>query len=321
MVRPVEDEWTQESSNAPSLYLVGGLVIEIDGPYDPLFERATSSVPDIVVRRVSRERVEKEWAGAGDTKRYGGLLGAVAPDGGWLVRFPDWFDAVVEPEGREILVWEPVRWSGLSRSVLTTVVPLAMSCHGRLAFHGSAVALDRASLMLVGETGAGKSTLATALCLEGARLLADDIAYARLGPADEVLIEPSTAATRLFPRVARRMGQGMVDPTGAKQLVGRPFAHTAETPARLAAFSVLGPAADGRGPAVSSLRGADAVVVVLHHMLAPLARTTAGQALQHRLAMAINAQAEVQTVLWAPGPNVARQLARDLIEKLQQTDW
>lgn len=55
---------------------------------------------------------------------------------------------------------------------------LAMALHRRKMFllHASAVSVDNAGIVLMGDKGAGKSTTATTLLLQGHKLIADDIA-------------------------------------------------------------------------------------------------------------------------------------------------
>ena len=61
---------------------------------------------------------------------------------------------------------------------------------GKVSLHASAVELDGAAMVLVGESGAGKSTVAFWLCAShGAALLADDIAGLELAEC-HVFVEP-----------------------------------------------------------------------------------------------------------------------------------
>ena len=61
---------------------------------------------------------------------------------------------------------------------------------GKVSLHASAVEIDGAAMVLVGESGAGKSTVAFWLCAShGAALLADDIAGLDLA-GDRVFVDP-----------------------------------------------------------------------------------------------------------------------------------
>lgn len=67
------------------------------------------------------------------------------------------------------------------------LLPLALAEQGVLALHASAVAYEDGAVVFCAPKGTGKSTLATALVLAGARLLSDDLAAVRIAPVPEVL--------------------------------------------------------------------------------------------------------------------------------------
>jgi hypothetical protein len=56
-----------------------------------------------------------------------------------------------------------------------TVSAFVLTLRGHTVLHASAVAIDGTALAFVGQSGRGKSTLATVLCLEGAELVTDDV--------------------------------------------------------------------------------------------------------------------------------------------------
>jgi len=97
-------------------------------------------------------------------------------DNGYLLRFPDLADFEVSRDGRTAAAW-PV--PGVSRGTvehlhLNQVVPLALSRQGRLVLHASAVEINGIGVAFIGESGRGKSTLATSFATSGARFLTDD---------------------------------------------------------------------------------------------------------------------------------------------------
>ncbi|HVL04395.1 MAG TPA: hypothetical protein VM388_00260 [Acidimicrobiales bacterium] len=314
----MDDEIAPEGSEGPSLYRVGGLLISVAGPEDPLFERVPSGAPDIVIGSISSEVAHAAWQGAGDAVRHGDVVVASDRDGGYVLRFPGWFEAVVGADGRDIGVFELERWTGLSRTLFGTVVPLALAARGCVALHASAVDVEGTALLLMGERGAGKSTLATALCLEGARLLADDITYLRLDSDGTAMVEPSGGATRLFPAVAARMGPAVADPLAHKQLLGRPLVGSADASSRLRAVRVLESGGARGESATRPVLGADTVVVMLHHMLAAVGGSRRGHGSQHQVAFAVAEQAEIRRMTWLPDVSVARAVAKVLIEELGQ---
>ena len=97
-------------------------------------------------------------------------------DSGYLLRFPDLADFEVSRDGRTASV-RPV--PGVSPGTvehlyLNQVLPLALSRQGRLVLHASAVEINGKGVAFTGESGRGKSTLATSFATSGARFLTDD---------------------------------------------------------------------------------------------------------------------------------------------------
>ncbi len=99
---------------------------------------------------------------------------------------------------------------------------------GDLVLHASAVAIDGRALAIVGDSGMGKSTLAAALCEDGARLVSDDLlrvdesdgrwrCYA--GP-DEVRLRRGAAAA--MSRTAWRGNRTTVDDRVAARFAAAP---------------------------------------------------------------------------------------------------
>lgn len=76
---------------------------------------------------------------------------------------------------------------------------------GFAMWHGSAVERDGRAILFCGDSGAGKSTMAAALCQAGARLVADDLS--RIEPAaGGVLIYPSSARIKLWREAIDHLG-------------------------------------------------------------------------------------------------------------------
>lgn len=84
--------------------------------------------------------------------------------------------ARIDIERRLIDVCDPVPASKetLCHFVLDQALPLAIAHSRRLVLHASAVARRGLAVAFAGESGAGKSTIAAALCRRGWKLLADD---------------------------------------------------------------------------------------------------------------------------------------------------
>lgn len=79
--------------------------------------------------------------------------------------------------------------------VLGTVIRL----RGNLAFHASAIAINKRVILLTGDSGAGKSTTAAALSKRGFPVLADDIAVLKLEQG-QYWVQPGYPRLRLCPQ-------------------------------------------------------------------------------------------------------------------------
>lgn len=81
----------------------------------------------------------------------------------------------------------------------------AMYQRGYFVLHASVVRIEGHAIAISGTTGAGKSTLASALKSRGHRILADDNAAIDLfGP--ETLVLPSFPNLKIYPQIARSLG-------------------------------------------------------------------------------------------------------------------
>jgi hypothetical protein len=85
---------------------------------------------------------------------------------------------------------------------------------GFLVLHASAVAIDRQVFLFMGGSKWGKSTLAAALCQQGARLLSDDVTAIDMS-GDSPMVIPGYPQIRLWPDSARALG---MDPEALPRL-------------------------------------------------------------------------------------------------------
>lgn len=92
----------------------------------------------------------------------------------------------------------------LVRSIaLGPAIALAMELLGFLCLHASAVSIADRAVAFVGPKYFGKSTLATALTIAGARLLGDDLLVVNPGPPPTV--RPGLGSVRLWSDMAARL--------------------------------------------------------------------------------------------------------------------
>lgn len=95
---------------------------------------------------------------------------------GYLVRFPGKADFLISANGEDVSGWPALQGADatMDHLFLNVVHPLAMSQQGRLVLHGSAVEIKGAAVAFLGESGMGKSTLATSFAVAGHPFLTDD---------------------------------------------------------------------------------------------------------------------------------------------------
>ena len=96
--------------------------------------------------------------------------------GDYLLRFPELADFRVSADGATVTC-DPVPGvpdATTQHLYLNQVLPLALSKHGKLVFHASAVEAAEGAIAFVAGSGRGKSTLAAAFAIAGFRFLTDD---------------------------------------------------------------------------------------------------------------------------------------------------
>jgi hypothetical protein len=115
-----------------------------------------------------------------DIRHPNGSLGMSieqAPGGDYRILAPQFGTHVVDAAGTNVSSLpltglEPWRWQ---RLLIGQVLPLLAALRGYEVLHAAAVAVEGVAFGLVGDPGAGKSTLAASLTLRGQRLLSDDV--------------------------------------------------------------------------------------------------------------------------------------------------
>jgi hypothetical protein len=115
------------------------------------------------------------------------------------------FDSAREPMFVADVDADPVR---LRKLTIGPVAALRRRLAGRASFHASAVQLPQGAVLLVGESGQGKSTQAAALCrfADGA-LLADDVAFVEV-EGTSAIVHPSESEHWLDADAAAMLGSG-----------------------------------------------------------------------------------------------------------------
>lgn len=174
--------------------------------------------------------------------------------------------------GGSDIAWTPGTTSAMElvrADLLGGVFSVALHLQGLLCLHGSAVAVADTALAFLANKGAGKSTLATALCAAGATLITDDMLPVH--PHGPVLAWPSMPAVRLLHDSAShlRHASGATHPVTNKYHVNALPSHQVEQRRLpLGVVYELTPVPAGEGvPPVERIRvkGTAAVGTLLRH--------------------------------------------------------
>ncbi len=166
------------------------------------------------------------------------------------------FDMV---DGVRVAYLPGARWQGsLPSAFYSTVAALTLAWRGGMPFHGCAVELGGRAVLIVGASGAGKSSLTAGLIGLGLRFVADDLAAVRVDPGEQVQLFRGRPAMRQHPDTAASLDAAVRvpipgDPRG-KWLV-RPRARTPEPALPLAGMLVLadGPPIEDAGTKLAAL--------------------------------------------------------------------
>ena len=104
------------------------------------------------------------------------LLRAIdfAEPAGYLLWVRDYGRVLISPDGLELLCEPDPTNADWASVVSAQALPLAATLRGLKVMHASGVVLDGMAVLFMGQSGAGKSSLAAALVNAGGRLLSDD---------------------------------------------------------------------------------------------------------------------------------------------------
>jgi hypothetical protein len=180
-------------------------------------------------------------------------------------------------DGKEIVTWEtPDRERTAFRQALLGPV-LAAACRQRgfLVLHGSCVEIAARAVVLVGRSGAGKSTVAACLHKRGHALISDGMTVLRQGArgaAFEAL--PGIPELKLWPDALRYLGR---DPEQRERALSHLDKRLDRVDERFACGAVpVGLIASLEGlpePALTPLSGAASIVELLSHLYPATAAT------------------------------------------------
>ncbi len=188
-------------------------------------------------------------------------------DGDIRLAWPD-IGAFVVRGGKQIVAALAPRVppAALRLFLLGPVFAALLHQRGRFLLHASAVSVAGRTVALLGEAGAGKSTLAAALVRRGHGLLADDVAALAPSADRGFAVLPAYPQIKLWPEAAVALGLAprrlpRARPGLEKRLwrVGARFVARAQA---LARAYVLEP---GGAPPIRPLSPADALLALIRH--------------------------------------------------------
>jgi hypothetical protein len=142
------------------------------------------------------------------------------PAGGFRILAPQFGTHLIDAAGATVSSrpapgLEPWRWQ---RLLIGQVLPLLAALRGYEVLHASAVVLDGVAFGLLGDPGAGKSTLAATLALNGQQLLSDDVLTVSLDSGGAALAHRGSLTLTLRPD-QRDLARGLID-SGAAEWLG-----------------------------------------------------------------------------------------------------
>lgn len=193
------------------------VTVGFDGELDALVEKAFHSVrseaaTDISVGLAPPDTLESsEWRlwwhswsinQAGDPE-----FSVFRHEGGALrMMYDDGVSFTLDPSGSQIKVAVPKGFDleGLLPALMGPVLGVALRLRGTTCLHASAVVVNGHALGLVGVSGAGKSTTAAALAMQGWPVLTDDV-LALIPQSDTCSVAPAYPRLRLWPSSVRSL--------------------------------------------------------------------------------------------------------------------
>jgi hypothetical protein len=233
MSQSAAEEPRGHSRERPERYAAFGLALAVDSLLEiPGLEPATASAGTDAPTQIKLDSGElaRRWEQARAGASRLGALGAserpyltvdLAQGAGYLLWAEGFGRVLISADGRELLCdpaadradWTTILWA--------QALPFAATLRGLEVFHAAGVAIGASAVLLAGEPGAGKSSLAAALVRCGAGLLGDD-AIALQPRAGALVAHPSVGLLHLRAAEQTRLSAGERSALGTPtELAGR----------------------------------------------------------------------------------------------------
>lgn len=193
------------------IYSVYGLQLHSDAPIPGLLPLETTSKADVLVwlervPPVLEKRIDSEaklWYSSFYKDEEGQPLSTVwqLADGEyWQVSYSDRTEFIIDRAGTEIwATWpENLTLEDTATYLLGPILGFVLRLRGVTCLHASAVGIGDKCLVILGGSGAGKSTTAAAFAKAGFPVLSDDV-VALLERDGKFLVQPAYPRLRLWP--------------------------------------------------------------------------------------------------------------------------
>ncbi|MES2055521.1 MAG: hypothetical protein V4564_06275 [Pseudomonadota bacterium] len=210
------------------------------------------------------EQIVYEWGG-----RYALRLGRIGQDWSFGSRFDG--TILVAPDGRSISLVSATNplGPGMADIVSRRVLPRVATLFGGTALHGASLSKGDAGLLLLGSSGAGKSTTTAALAAAGWHILSDDISIVRNDGAPQ--LEPCTTGVCVWPDSLAALGLDLWACTSMAGYDGKmrydpELAHRI-SPARFSACILLQRSPNATAIRVERLSQAEALISAIRQLV------------------------------------------------------
>ena len=192
-------------------YKVYGTVLEsgIPLPELPATEQTTPEFTFQLCSPRQQESISVGWFHQWGFSEEKAWLSFGKQGSSYLLRFPDLADFHVSGTGKKVQCYPvaEVPFESLRHLFLDQVFPLALSRRGKLVLHASSVMTEAGAISFVGETGAGKSTLAASFAKEGFPFITDDCLLLEESQG-QLMAFPGYPGMRLWQDVVSRLFAG-----------------------------------------------------------------------------------------------------------------
>ena len=246
-------------------YAVYGLTVESAFPLGTLPSTPGDGQVDVRILRAAPGTFAGFDVSASETTWY---RRAVLADGNIYLGIPDVLQAIISADGRTARCAPAPEGDPRSfeANVLNFVLTAALTLQGEEPFHATVVRLDDRAVGFLGDSGTGKSTLASFLLAEGAELVTDDmlrIVY----DADEPIAWRGPPRLKLFDEQARLLLPAAVRAAAFNPMSGKLLVEAAAPRAARIALSALfwldEPPPSDATVTVRAVQGVEAIRILL----------------------------------------------------------